>query len=407
MSVNFTVERAVFCFFWILWLGYAFALCKLGFGEDTDAWLMAQTAQKLSFGETYDPARSFGNPVYEFLLVLIQSKQNWFWSNFFNLFLASVFLWRLDKYFPFLSGFQLLIARLTLMVLPVFTEAASSSMEYVLVWLLFFEALQARKNGFNWLFWCFSFLIVFTRLEFFLFLIPFFYSKNEKPHFLFYALAAYLGFYLFWSFGQNPSPFSSLENGIQFYGGRIFFLFKQAGPLLPLYLFLLADNLSNRNALTEYQKSGIFALAFFVLFPFEWAYAFPALISGLVSWISIFGKPVQVAIPISTFLLSIIHFETNSFLSFPSNFRNRNEMIKTYTSAQVIDFKRPTLILEGATYLPTNTRNWDKLMNNRLFHKKSSNLFIGERLSEKEIDSLKLSGMAVHQKFSDIHSFKF
>jgi hypothetical protein len=293
------------------------------------------------------------------------------------------------------------------MVLPVFTEAASSSMEYMLVWVLFFEALQARKNRFNWLFWCLSFLIVFTRLEFILFLIPFFYSKNEKPHIPFYVLAASFGFYLFWSFGKNPSPFTSFETGIQFYAGRIFFLFKQAGLLLIVYLFLLAGILSNRKALTEYKKSGIIALAFFVFFPFEWAYAFPALLSGLVGWISIFRKPVQFAIAISSFLLSITHFETDSFLSFPSNFRNRNEMIKTYTTAQVIDFKRPTLILEGATYLPTNTRNWDKLMNNRLFHKKSSNLFIGERLSEKEIDSLKLSGMAVHQKFSEIHSFKF
>ncbi len=82
-------------------MGYAFALCKLGFGEDTDAWLMAQTAQKLSFGETYDPARSFGNPVYEFLLMLIQSNQNWFWSNFFNLFLGSVFCGDWENTFHF------------------------------------------------------------------------------------------------------------------------------------------------------------------------------------------------------------------------------------------------------------------------------------------------------------------
>ena len=396
-NVNFTVERAVFCFFWFFWLVYGVKLCHLGFGEDTDAWLMAQTAQKLSFGEGYDPARSFGNPVYEFLLVLIQPHQNWFLSNLFNLFLASLFLWRLGKYFPGLSEIQLLTVRLTLLVLPIFTEAATCSMEYMLVWFLLMEALLAEKNGQIWLFWCLVFLAVFTRFEFLLFFIPIIFYKNEKAisPLPFYFLLFIVASFIFWSFGKNPAPFSSVEGSIYFYGGRLFFLFKQAGVLSAIYLGLLAGIIFNLKEKNGYQKVGIVALVFFVLFPFEWAYSFPAMIFGLVILVSKSNKPSHLALPFFVLMLTFIKIQTGSILNYPSNFRNREEMTRMYNVAQIIDYQQATLVLEGATFLPTDTRNWEKGLNNRLFHRKNSNFFVAEKLTLQELDSLKKVGMVV------------
>jgi len=399
ISVNFTVERTVFCFFWLLWLGYGFLLCHLGFGEDTDAWLMAQTAQKLSLGQGYDPARSFGNPLYEFLLVLIQPKQNWFLSNVFSLLLASVFLWRLRSYFLLLTEIQLLIARLSVMVLPVFIEAATSSIEYLLGWLLLFETLHASKNVLIRMFWCFLILAVFTRLEFFILLIPIFFPKNEKVFPFFFLIAVFFSF-LFWSFGKNPAPFYFLQDAIHFYAGRIFFLFKQAGAWLPIYLILLMGILLNKQIEPWYWKTGIIGLVFFIFFPFEWAYCFPVMLFGLVAWIPIGSKPIQVAIPILFFLLSTFDFKSFSFFNLPPNYKRRLEMTKLYQEAQVCDFKQATLFLEGATYLPTDTRNWEKLMGNRLFHRKNSNFFVGEKLTVTELDSLKKTGMEIKERLS-------
>jgi len=75
-------------------------------------------------------------------------------------------------------------------------------------------------------------------------------------------------------------------------------------------------------------------------------------------------------------------------------------MTKLYQEAQVCDFKQATLFLEGATYLPTDTRNWEKLMGNRLFHRKNSNFFVGEKLTVTELDSLKKTGMEIKERLS-------
>jgi hypothetical protein len=48
--------------------------------------------------------------------------------------------------------------------------------------------------------------------------------------------------------------------------------------------------------------------------------------------------------------------------------------------------------LFGATYFPTNSKNWEKSMTNRLFRRKGTNFFVGERFKESELDSIKNAG---------------
>jgi hypothetical protein len=165
-SVNFSDERLIFVFSCLAFCLVGSHLAQLGFGEDTDAWLMAQTARKLALGLGYDPARSFGNPLYEHLLIFLQPRLNWEWSNLVNLFLGVVFVWRLPLLFPFLSVRQSLILRLSVMALPVFMEAATSSMEYMLAWSLLLETLLAWNTKRLAAFFCFETLAIFTRLEF-------------------------------------------------------------------------------------------------------------------------------------------------------------------------------------------------------------------------------------------------
>jgi len=396
IKVKLTVERFVFSCFWLAWCCWCYTLCQLGFGEDTDAWLMAQTAQKLSFGLPYDPARSFGNPLFEYLLVILQPNQQWFWSNLFNLLLASIFLWRISHYFSFLTNIQVLIIRLSLMAFPIFTEAASSSMEYMLAWLLFMETVAVHKTNSKWRALIFATLTVFTRLEFFpIFLFGLFPQLKGKISnaFTFYiGLTLAFVMYLVWAYGKNPSPFYSIESAIHFYAGRLYFLLRQAGIWIPVYLFLFSGIICRT---FEFRRIGLASLLFFLLFPFEWAYAFPALLFGLFGWISTSSIQKRFVFLAGIFMVTCMDFSGKLNFGLASNFETRTEMNQLFKLATYANFEKPTLILYGATYFPTDTRLWIKQMENRLFNRKNSNLFVGEKLLDGEIDSLQNVGFQV------------
>ena len=413
--VNFSDERLIFVLFCLAWCLWGWLLVQQGFGEDTDAWLLAQTAEKLLLGQGYDPARSFGNPVYEFLLVILQPEQVWIWSNLFNLFLSVLFLWRLPLAFPFLKPLEGLILRLSLLAMPIFTEAATSSMEYMLCWWLLLESLLALKSERRKLLYVFVSLACFTRLEFYPLLLFTFWGNVfgektagislSKPFFVILSVSWLL--YLGWAMDKNPSPFTDLESGFRFYAGRIGYLIKQADVLTPIYIYLIIGAIQMKTHDSLFYRLGLGNFLFFILFPFEWAYILPTMVIGLVSRISSFPSHRWWMMPIGILAASLLSWNMKTKFSFqlPSNYSRRKEMTKLYLLAQKAHPRNPTLLLYGATFLPTNTRTWEKAMGNRLFHRKNSYLYVGEKLNKTELDSLLESGFQIYTLTSEKGGF--
>jgi hypothetical protein len=414
-SVNFSDERLIFVFFCLAFCLFGSHLAQLGFGEDTDAWLMAQTARKLALGLGYDPARSFGNPVYEHLLIFLQPGLNWTSSNLVNLFLGIVFVWRLPLLFPLLSVRQSLILRLSVMALPVFMEAATSSMEYMLAWWLLLETILAWKRKFLAAFFCFATLAIFTRLEF-LPLLAFAlrpnltapHSDHKKLRLPFFLLLTAWGAYLFWAWGQNPSPFTDLSGGLRFYGGRIWFLIGQAGILILLYGWLFTGIGQLKTSEPVLYRLGMGNLLLFCVFPFEWAYAFPALLIGLAVQIPSVTPRLNWLVPAGILAGSFLSWNMKTKFSFqlPSALTHRTEMTRQYELAQRSHPEKPTLLLYGATWFPTNPETWDKSMQNRLFHRKQSYFYVAEKLTFEEMDSLRNSGFEILTVVPDDFNWK-
>lgn len=404
--VNFSDERLILVFFCLAFCLFGTHLAQLGFGEDTDAWLMAQTARKLALGLGYDPARSFGNPVYEHLLVLLQPGLSWNFSNLVNLLLALVFIWRLPQLFPFHSGRESLIFRLSVMAIPVFTEAATSSMEYMLAWWLLLESLLAwnRKSLTTFLF--FATLASFTRLEFLPLLVFTLYPNLAETHpgnpkklslVLLLILASWIA-YLVWAWGQNPSPFTDLSGGLRFYAGRIWFLIGQSGVLILLYIWLFMGIGQLKTTHPVLHRLGIGNLLLFCVFPFEWAYAFPALLLGLAGQIPSVTPRLNWMVPAGILAGSFLSWNMKTKFSFqlPSVLTHRTEMTRQYELAQRKYPEKPTLLLYGATWFPTNPETWEKSMQNRLFHRKQSYFYVAEKLTSLEMDSVWKAGFDIY-----------
>ncbi len=394
ISANFSVERVVFSGIFLSWVLFTLFLCYQGFGADTDAWLMARTAGLLRAGEGYDPARSLGNPIWEFLLALLQPGLRFECSNLFNLLTSLVFLWRINLLLPDFSRKTVLSVCLLLCCLPVFTEGASSSMELMPAWYLWLECLIALRNNQGKRFGMLYVLLCLTRAEFLLFLLHgLFRRKNLLPFYLPGIFVCIIS--LLYNFGKNPVPFAGTEEALFFYGGRLWFLIRQAGLLLPVYLFLIFRCLWQQDYFLRW--SGIPALILFFIFPFEWGYAFPAMLSGLLSLPLKSGEKM-----LRRLLLFVLPASVFSFLIAPSSgltglFLHRRTMMAQYQLALEYQPEKPVLLLEGATFLPTDFRLWERGMQNRLFRKRGSHFFVAERLNENDLDSLRLKGFEVYR----------
>ena len=395
--VIFSDERLMTGIFFLAWMVWAGRLCFLGFGEDTDAWLMAQTAQKLSLGLGYDPARSFGNPLYEFLLSFLQPNQNWIYTNALNLGLAVFFLFRLPLAFPFLHGNSLWFLRLGLLAFPLFTEAATSSMEYMLAWVLFLESLIANQKKAFGLELMLLLLLGFVRMElYFLFLFASQCMEGRKNWIRWIPLAP-IAIYLLWAWGKNPSPFSDVGGWFHFSLGRMLFLVRQAGLLTFVYLASLTGLFFLRKEDRFRFMLGVGNLGFFFIFPYEWAYLFPAIFIGGMGWMSILRKKRNYVLPLAILLGSTVSISEEGSLqfSYPGFFTKRKQMVDVYRSAEKFNPSHPTLLLYGATFLPTDTRNWIKSHQNRLFQKSGTQFFVGEKLSVAELDSFRKAGFKI------------
>jgi len=394
ISANFSVEWVVFSGIFLSWLLFSLVLCFQGFGGDADAWLMARTAALLRAGEAYDPARSLGNPLWEFLLALLQPGLRFECSNLFNLLTSLVFLWRIKLLIPDFSQVNIVLVCLMLCCLPVFTEGASSSMELMPAWYLWLECLIALRNNQGKRFGMLYVLVCLIRPEFMLILLHGLFRRKS-------LLPFYLPGFLIWltsllyTFGKNPLPFSGLEETLLFYAGRIWFLIRQAGLLLPAYLFLIFRSLWQQDFFLRW--SGIPALIFFCFFPFEWAYAFPALFSGLLSLAAASGEKKLRRLLFVLMPASVLSVWISPLSGMAGLYLQRHTMLAQYAQAQAYLPEKPTLLLDGATFLPTDFRLWKRSMQNRLFQKKGSNFFVAERLQEKELDSLRRKGFEIYR----------
>ena len=79
------------------------------------------------------------------------------------------------------------------------------------------------------------------------------------------------------------------------------------------------------------------------------------------------------------------------------------EMTRDFQWAQSVDFPQKTLLLYGATWFPTDVGHWEKVLDNRIFHRKGSRFYVGEKLNRPEIlDSLRSAGFQIYEKIKDI-----
>lgn len=387
----------------LFFLFYEIWMAGLGFGEDTDAWLMAQTAEKIRMGLGYDPGRSFGNPMYEYLIALLQMGEQWWVSNLLNLLIFILFLRRIPFYFPELSENQILSIRFLILVFPIFLKNAGSSIEFVPALFFLFEANRSILNNQfpTAIFW--SVVGAFTRLEFlpFLFLAQMtFWQRNWR---IALPLAGIWLVYLLWVWDKNPTPFFSFNGGMVFYITRLGVLVESMGFAIfffPILLFAF-----QRVQLRESWKIlGFSSLALFCFFPFEWEYAFPFFSLSIIC-LGIHLK-FREAVLFGLILLTASLFKPeirnwkNGFFSFRLEWPHTRRQVSfsNYCIAQKIDFEHKTIVLTGATLFPFPVSRWEKILDNRIFHRKNSNFYCGERLSKSEVDSLVASGFRIENK---------
>ena len=349
----------------------------------------------------YDPARSLGNPVYEFSISFLQLNQSWFYSNFLNLSIACLVLWRLPIYFP--DTLQIWHFRLLLMVLPWFWEAATSSMETILaLWLWLECGLFIRRNNTAgaWLFWLAA---SFTRPEYFL-VITFQSLEFWKRRIaLWCGGLALFSLYLYWVLGKNPVPFHDFQTLIWFYGGRIFTLFRDPNVLIILSLVFFTTIWKSIHNQSLFSLGAFLNLGFFCVFPFEWAYLLPFLVMA-ISKLEPRWKPFVFLLAIATPFLQI---KPDFTLGLKSPLSDRLWKMETNSLAQEVDFQQKTLLLYGATWLPSDVKTWKKSMQNRLFHRTHSNFYVGEKInSVSELDSLKNSGFQIVAWKEELGDFK-
>lgn len=397
---------------WLLWLAGAYFLiygrflASFGFGLDTDAWLMAQTAEKWRTEFAYDPARSFGNPVYEGILTLLQWNGNWLWSNWANLLIFIYLTFRIPVYFSITETQKVTAIRILWLLFPLFLKNASSSMEFVPgLWFLL-ESVHAMDSGKqkNVIFW--TALAIFTRLEWWpilFFLKMPFWQKNRLAGIL--LTIGWLG-YLFWAWGKNPSPFHNFETFLLFYGQRWAILMGSAGYcILPILFYLIRWN--SQKLKTYWKNLATFSLLFFCLFPFEWEYAMPFFAISLVA-IASHLHPLQAFLlgtgfgVFSYFQLTIKNAEfTKVDIQLMMPHQIRQAQFHQYRWAQKAQPTTNTLFLEGATLFPFPVSNWEKVLDNRVFHRKNSTFYVGERLPATSLDSLRQLGWKIEAHLPD------
>jgi hypothetical protein len=130
------------------WLALVVPLATLGFGSDSDAWLVGRAAETIWHTGTYTLSRSIGFPLYELLVTPLVALGGWFMANLVAVAsgVALLFaLWRLTERGDLRHPLFVVVA---ILFLPVTVKNGSSTMDYlpalaILVWA--YVALRAGR----------------------------------------------------------------------------------------------------------------------------------------------------------------------------------------------------------------------------------------------------------------------
>lgn len=266
-------------------------------------------------------------------------------------------------------------------------------MELMPAWYLWLECLIAFRCGSGRLFSFLFTILCLTRSEFLPLMLPgIFLRRNWLVFFLPGLLAAFGCMLSGW--GKNPLPFSSLNDALTFYSGRIWFILRQAGLLLPILLFFIRRCLNQTDFLLRY--SGMASLGLFCIFPFEWAYVFPAIFSGLLSYTGSSGIRNLRGLFLAGLIASLLTVFITPLSGLAGLYLHRKTMLAQFQLAKEFIPKKPLLLLDGATFLPTDYTRWIRSMQNRLFRKKNTRLFVAEKMTRAEVDSFRRSGYGIY-----------
>lgn len=385
----------------IYFLLYGFFFLPLGFGLDTDAWLMAQTVEKLRMGEGYDPARSLGNPLYEFLLVPLQWGEQWIISNAINLLIFCIIIWRIPAYFPKIELVKVAGIRFLFLLFPLFLKNATSSIEFIPALWFLMEATAAIEKDKLTAACLWTVLAIFCRLEFALFLLLFqmpFWQKR-LPAFLLILIS--WGGYIFYAWGKNPVPWRDASY-FYFFIHRFGALFVHGGAVFLVYPLMVIALLHLPASEIRYRNLAFGNLLAFMFSPFEWEYLLPFFFISLVGLTLWCNQKQLLGLGVLIQLLNFIHFQwdrgTNQFLiEFQLPHQERAEAFGQYQWAQRHRPAQKTLYLSGATLFPYPVKDWEKVKDNRIFHRKDSHFYVGERLGNRELDSLHHAGWVIEK----------
>lgn len=326
-------------------------------------------------------------------------------SNLFNLLIFIILICRIPTYFNLTIPSEISSVRILWILFPLFLINASSSMETVpACWFLleFVHHLKKKMNN-SAVFWLV--LAVFTRLEFLIFIfiaiVPFWqtWGKRLLVIFIFWLL------YLIWVWGKNPTPFQGINEALIFYLARMGMLIESGGMgMLLLIVPILFLWKSSDTELFILKTIAISNLIFFLIFPFEWEYALPGFAIALVVAGKKLGTTKSLLLGMLIGGFSFIHPSLQQLKNKKIDFRlewpheTRLEAFHDYQWAQTADFTEKTIFLTGATLYPFPISRWEKVLDNRIFHRRNSNFFVGERLNTKVLDSLKTQGFQIFQK---------
>lgn len=374
---------------------YGIFLISLGFGLDTDAWLMAQTAEKLRMGDGYDPARSLGNPLYEFLIVPLQWNEQWTLSNATNLLIFCIIIWRIPTYFPEIEQRKVPAIRLLFLLFPLFLKNATSSIEFIPALWFLMEAIAAMKKNAVSISCIWTVAAIFCRLEFAIFLLAGQMSFWQKRLPAFFIILAAWAMFIFFVWNKNPVPHQ--DSWSSFYFHRLGALMVHGGTAFLVYPFLIIALINWQTAEFRYKNLALSNLILFLVFPFEWEYLLPFFLISLVA-LAHWGNDKQVlGFGILLQLLNFIHFQwdtrTNHLsLQLQLPHRERADAFSQYLWAQKYHPAQKTVYLSGATLFPFPVKRWEKIQDNRMFHRRGSHFYVAERLTQGELDSLQKSG---------------
>jgi hypothetical protein len=114
-----------------LWVALVAPAIPLGYGSDSDAWLVYRTVRNIWRTGVYERSRSTGFPLYELLVTPFVHFGSWWLSNALSLVMGLVFLAALYRLWNRGHFRHPLLVVLATAFLPVFVKNASSTMDYV------------------------------------------------------------------------------------------------------------------------------------------------------------------------------------------------------------------------------------------------------------------------------------